>query len=69
MTMKTQYIASSLEDIAEHFDDLASTAEQRLQGNVTAKGITRLEKEVEVWKAAAKFMREVKLEVPAEEEE
>jgi hypothetical protein len=66
--MKVQFIASSLEDIADHFDGLASAAQDRLLGNVTAKGTTRLEKEIEVWKEAAQFLREVKL-VPEENEE
>ena len=67
MTMRTQYIASSLEDIAEHFDHLCYVANDKLP-YCAKKEEARYKAEVDIWSQAAAFLRTVKLEIPEEEE-
>jgi hypothetical protein len=61
--MHMQFIATSLEDIADYFDQQSESASKRLDSKkLNRHQRSRLAGESDTWKEAAVFMREVRLD-------
>lgn len=62
--MHMQFVATSLDDIADYFDKQADQAMEKLSGKkrFTVPQRARLAATADAWKEAAVFLREVKLD-------